>query len=237
MTKYNEYKMDQKDKKLCITKVPIFNHLSRDEMLEILQTSRQMTFSKGDIIYRAGDPLEHLYIVHKGRVKIYQLFESGKEQLLRILETGEFMGELALFTNKMLDSYAEALENVELCVIHRNDFQEIMQTHPSIPLKILNEFSLRLEETEYLVGQLSAKDVETRTASYLIKLYEKSGNSNIRLPMSKGDLASYLGTTNETLSRRLSSFQMKGWIDQEGHRRIKINDIKALKKVAQELEI
>lgn len=230
-----KHKMNKRDKQLCITKVPIFNHLARNEMMEILKRSRQMTFEKSDLIYHAGDPLEYLYIVHIGRVKIYQLFESGKEQLLRILETGEFMGELALFSEKVLDSYAEAIERTEICAIHKDDFQEIMQNHPTIPMKILSEFSNRLEETEYLVGQLSAKDVETRTASYLVKLFEAQESDQIQLPMSKGDLASYLGTTQETISRRLSSFQTKGWIAQKGHRHIKIIDIDSLKQVAKGL--
>src|SRR5690625_2229350 len=225
--------MREKDKRLCITKVPIFNHLERNEMMKILKTSRQLTFNKGEIIYSAGDLLEYLYIVHIGRVKIYQIFESGKEQLLRILETGEFMGELALFTEKVLDSYAEAIERTEICAIHKNDFQKMMKNHPTIPMKILSEFSNRLEETENLVGQLSAKDVETRTAHYLVELSENQKSSHIKLPMSKGDLASYLGTTQETISRRLSNFQMNGWIDQKGHRNIKIIDKQALESVPQ----
>src|SRR5690625_6615263 len=70
-------------KQMCISKVPIFNHLEPAEMREIMSKSRQMIFKKGEIIYHQGDPLEYLYIVHRGRVKIYHLFESGKEQLLR----------------------------------------------------------------------------------------------------------------------------------------------------------
>lgn len=228
------HQMGKKEKQLCISKVPIFNHLAHEEMVEILKLSRQMTFDKGELIYHEGDPLEYLYIVHIGRVKIYQLFESGKEQLLRILETGEFMGELALFTEKVLDSYAEAIEKTEICAIHKQDFQEIMQSHPMIPMKILSEFSSRLEETEYLVGQLSAKDVETRTASYLIKLSESQGSNRIKLPMSKGDLASYLGTTQETISRRLSNFQTNGWIDQKGHRDIQLLDVDSLREAAED---
>lgn len=235
MSSHCSHQMGKKEKQLCISKVPIFNHLEQGEMLEILKKSRQKTFEKGELIYQEGDPLEYLYIVHIGRVKIYQLYESGKEQLLRILETGEFMGELALFTEKVLDSYAEAIERTEICAIHKNDFQAIMKSHPTIPLKILGEFSNRLEETEYLVGQLSAKDVETRTASYLIKLAENQESVQIKLPMSKGDLASYLGTTQETISRRLSNFQTKGWIDQKGHRDIQIIDLTALKEIAKDI--
>lgn len=222
-------------KSMCISKVPIFNHLEPLEMLEILKKSKQRIFKKGEIIYREADPLEYLYIVHKGRVKIYKLFESGKEQLLRILEPGEFMGELALFTEKVMDSYAEAIEKSEICAIHRDDVQNIMKTHPTIPLKILSEFSERLDETEYLVGQLSAKDVETRTASYLVKLAEDNNSLTILLPMSKKDLASYLGTTQETISRRLSYFQTNGWIEQVGHRKINILNLEALTIAAEDL--
>src|SRR5690625_2243505 len=139
-------------------------------MLKIVDRSRHRHFKKGETIFGDGDPLEYLYIVHIGRVKIYQLFEDGKEQLLRILERGEFMGELALFTEKTLDSYAEALVKTEICAIHRNDMQQFMEHHPTIPLKILSEFSKRLEKTEALVGQLSYRDVETRLANYLVKL-------------------------------------------------------------------
>src|SRR5699024_11948461 len=98
-------------------------------MKEILKLSRQMTFSKGEIICHAGDPLEYLYIVHIGRVKIYQLFASGKEQLLRILEQGELMGELCLFTEKTLEHYAEAIERKEICTVHRREIQRLMQNH------------------------------------------------------------------------------------------------------------
>src|SRR5699024_6786314 len=136
---------------------------------------------------------------------------------------------------KVIDSYAEAIEDAEICAIHRNDIQDSMKDYPAIPLKILSEFSNRLEETEYLVGQLSSKDVETRTASYLVKLAEERNTLDIVLPMSKKDLASYLGTTQETISRRLSSFQTNGWIEQEGHRNIKLLNITALAEAAEDL--
>src|SRR5699024_4041375 len=162
-------------------------------MVKIVDLSMHKNFKKGETIYREGDPLEYLYIVHQGRVKIYQLFASGKEQLLRILEPGEFMGELALFTDKELDSYAEATEKTEICMVHRRDMQQLMLEYPSIAINILEQFSNRIDETEKLVGELSSKDVETRIAGYLLKLAKESGTRKIVLPMSKKDLASYLG--------------------------------------------
>ncbi|WP_246570148.1 Crp/Fnr family transcriptional regulator [Lentibacillus saliphilus] len=217
---------------LCVTKVPFFNHLETDDMLKIVKLSRHKHYSKGDIIHQAGDTLDYLHIVHKGRVKIYYLYESGKEQLIRILEPGEFMGELALFTQKVVDSYAEAMTTTDICTIHRHDIQNLMQDHPSIAMKILEQFSDRLDQTEKLVGQLSVKDAEARTAHYLVEQAMLQNRMALRLPMSKKELASHLGTTQETISRRLAQFQTNGWILQNGQRDIEIKNLPALKEAA-----
>lgn len=108
--------------------------------------------------------------------------------------------------------------------------QELMKSFPTIAIKILEQFSNRLDQTEKLVGELSAKDVEMRTATYLVELAEKKDNFEIVLPMSKNELASYLGTTRETISRRLSTFQTKGWIEQKGHRNVSILNMQALRE-------
>lgn len=68
----------------CVSLVPIFNHLENDQMDEIMATAQSVTYKKGEIIYHAGDQADSLYIVSKGKIKIYRLSESGKEQLVRI---------------------------------------------------------------------------------------------------------------------------------------------------------
>jgi CRP/FNR family transcriptional regulator len=80
----------------CISLVPIFNHLEKEQMDEIMAVTYSVSYKKGENIYCAGDKADSLYIVSKGKIKIYRLSESGKEQLLRILHPGDFTGELAL---------------------------------------------------------------------------------------------------------------------------------------------
>ncbi len=227
-------------KKLCIGMVPIFNHLQEDEMLEIAETSRSMTFQKGDTIFHAGDASEFLYIVHKGQVKIYRLSESGKEQLLRVLEPGDFLGEHSLFTNALLTSYAEAMKKTEICAIHKFDMERILLSKPAISLKILEVFSSRLNEAEKAIERFNSQDAEKRVASYLIELVnagDKKKPAEVTLPMSKKDLASYLGMTQETLSRRLSSFQDQGWVEQIGQRKLLIQDFEAIQGKSREGKI
>jgi CRP-like cAMP-binding protein len=226
-------------KKLCISLVPIFNHLQSEEMLEIAKTSRSMTFKKGETVFEAGESSDYLYIVHKGQVKVYRLSESGKEQLIRIMGQGDFMGELSLFTDESLTSYAEAMKQTEICAIHKSDLRQILLTKPAISMKILEVFSSRLDEAEKTIERFSSRDAEKRVASYIIDLANDTPQVSslqepfeVTLPMSKRDLASYIGMTQETLSRRLSSFQELGWIEQTGQRKLLIVDFQSIQETA-----
>ncbi len=214
--------------KSCISIVPIFNHLTMDEMNEIVQTTHSASHVKGQTIYSAGEPSDGLYIVHKGRVKIYRLAENGKEQLVRILNPGEFTGELSLFNEETHDAYAEAMEPVELCVMNRETFQQFLVKYPAISLKVLKEFSTRLAQTEKQAASIALEPTETRVALYLAELVEEMNHDEIDLPMSRKDLASHLGTTPETISRRLTEFEDAGWIRQLTQKKIKVLDLDSL---------
>lgn len=231
---------DTKANEMCVLNVPIFNQLSLQELEEIAKVSVQKSYRKKELIFRAGEPSEQLFIIHKGRVKIYRLSVTGKEQLIRILEAGDFMGELALFSQAESSCYAEALEETEVCLFYKKDIQELIVKYPSISLKLLEELSDRLNETEKLFEEVNVEDVEQRTASYLINLAANQGTRfssepiKITLPVSKQDLASYIGTSRETLSRKLSTFQRKGWIRQSGQRTITILKYNRLRNEAGE---
>ncbi|QBQ06802.1 Crp/Fnr family transcriptional regulator [Sporosarcina pasteurii] len=214
--------------KMCISIVPIFNHLTTAEMSEIVKTTNSVKHPRGHTIYRANEPSDGLYIVHKGRVKIYRLSDTGKEQLVRILEPGDFTGELSLFSESVHDAYAEAMEPVELCVMGRKDFQQFLLKYPAISLKVLTEFSTRLSKTEKQAASIALESTETRIAMYLADVVEETKSKRITLPMSRKDLASHLGTTPETVSRKLADFEEAGWIRQHTPSKIEILDLDSL---------
>ncbi|AQQ53484.1 Crp/Fnr family transcriptional regulator [Planococcus lenghuensis] len=212
----------------CVSLVPIFNHLRVYEMQEVAGTARPLSLKKGELLYRAGDTSDSLYIVHKGKVKIYRLAESGKEQLIRILQPGDFTGELALFQEGIHDDYAEVMEKSEICSIRRDSLQDLLLKYPQISLRILTEFSNRLDRAEHQATSFATEDAETRLALYLAQQADENESMQFRLPMSRKDLASFLGTTPETISRKLSLFEDEGWIEQHGQREIRIVDLDAL---------
>lgn len=215
--------------KSCVSMVPIFNHLEVDQMDEIMTTIKPGHYKKGEIVYRAGDKSDSLYIVSSGKIRIYRLSKSGKEQLVRILTAGDFTGELALFSESIHESYAEAMEETEVCMITRSDLQEFLIKFPSISLKILSEFSIRLEKSEKQATRVSTEKVETRIALFLAECIDSETQSMVFvLPMSKKDSASYLGTTPETISRKLTELEDAGYIKQKAHRKIKVLDLDGL---------
>jgi len=128
------------------------------------------------------------------------------------------------------------LEHTEICYINKAEIEKLILQLPNIALKILAEFTNRLEMAETLIEQLGLHDVEQRVAGILLQLaakVEKLENVplEISLSMSKRDLASLIGTTQETLSRKLSLFQDSGWIELKGQRHIIILDEDSLRQI------
>lgn len=216
----------QKNQNGCIESVPIFGSMNQDEMLEIAHIASSRTFEKGETIYSAGDEGGTLFVLYSGRIKISRFNVNGKEQVIRIVGPGEFIGELTLFSSLPLTDHAQALETSTVCVLQGAKLKELMAKYASIGFKILDELSRRLEKAENLIENISLSTVTQRVAQVLLELSKEK--NEILLNMTKGDLASQIGMTQETLSRKLATFQEDGLIELVGHKRIRIKNRQGL---------
>ena len=202
----------------CIEHVPIFASLSCEERMEIMEIASSRSFEKGETVYGAGDRGGTLFVLHTGRIKLYRLNASGKEQVLRLVEPGEFIGELSLFSSLPLTDHAQALEATTMCILQGERLKGLMAKYPSIAFKVMDELSRRLEKAENRIEDISLSSVTKRVAEALLEV--SGGKLDFLLPMTKGDLASQLGMTQETLSRKLAALQEEGLIQLKGHRRM-----------------
>lgn len=218
-----------RNEKNCIEIVPIFSNLTYEEMMEVARITTDKTYKKGEMIYMAGDKGEKLYVIHSGKVKITRITSSGKEQVIRVLGPGEFMGELSIFSPVPLTDNGEALSETIVCMIDGSKLKDLMMKHSAIAFKVMEELSKRLEKVENLIENISLQGVEKRLADTLIEMADENGEVNLK--MSKKDFASYIGMTQETLSRRLTIFQDMGFIKMVGHRKINILDVEALEEI------
>lgn len=222
--------------KLCIEQVPIFSYLNDEEKMDVSNVAQSKSYQKGEIIFSSGEPSENLYIIHKGKVKVSRLSISGKEQILRILEPGDFTGEISLFGHSPHKSSGEAIKQTEICLIRGQEIKSLVMRIPNLAIKILEAYTEKFEQTENLIEQLGLQDIVQRVAGFLLQLAEnkvvgENGEVDLTLSFSKRDLASIIGTTQETLSRKLANFQDEGWIKLIGQRRIIILDQNSLRQI------
>lgn len=208
----------------CVQLVPIFKELA-DEQLDTIETIVQHHhFPAGSTIFSADDPLDSLMILANGQVKVYQLAANGREQLLYLLQTGDIDGEAALFENQRRTSFGEALVPTDVCSIRRTDFQALIQQYPSISINVLNVFGRRLTQLERQTTSTATESVEARLVNYLTETAAALKTDAFKLPLKKKDLATFLGTTPESISRKLALFERQGLITQKTGKIIQIND-------------
>lgn len=216
----------------CVRNVPIFKGLNDDEICLIQQAVVSQIFRKGAFIFQEGEPSESLYIVHKGLVKVSKFSDDGKEQIIRLLFPGDFFGQYALLEKKQHYAHAEVLEESAVCLIHKEDFRAILERNPNIAMKYMMVLSERLQAADEWIGAISLMEVERRLAKALLSFYEKEQRQQFDLPVSKKDFASLIGTTPETLSRKLVSLQSLNVLTLKGRKGIELLAVDKLQEIA-----
>ena len=216
-----------------IATVPLFEGLPKVQHEELARIAVNSSYKKNQIIFSEGDEGAGFYAIISGRVKIYKLSPEGKEQILHIMGPGEIFGEVPVFTGQGYPAFAEANSQSLLLFFPRSEFIELLKKDPSLSLNMLAVLSWRLRKFAALVEDLSLKEVPGRLAAYLLYLSKRaSSETEFGLDISKGQLASILGTIPETLSRILGKMGRRGLISSRGSR-IRILDRTALEEIAE----
>lgn len=215
-----------------ISATPLFKGLPEDQLRQVEQIAVNKYFKKGESIFIEADNASGFFIIVDGRIKIYKISPEGKEQILHIFGPGEPFGEVPVFSGRQFPANAEAIANSHLLFFSRIAFIDLISKNPSLALNMLAVLSMRLREFTVQVENLSLKEVPGRLASYLIYLSrEQEKEDFVTLNISKGQLASLLGTIPETLSRIFAKMAAQNLIEVKG-RSIKLLNLSGLKELA-----
>jgi CRP/FNR family transcriptional regulator len=218
-----------KKKEDVIESTALFEGLSRGEIEAVATLIYEKRFGKGETIFFEGDEADGFYLVSSGQIKVFKMNPMGKEHILHIFGPGEPVGEVPVFSRQPFPATAEAIITSTTYFFPRRDFVALIEKNPSIALNMLAVLSRRLRQFATQIENLSLKEVPARLAGYLLYTAEEQGNNDsVRLPVSKGQLASLLGTIPETLSRIFARMSEDGLIRVEG-RSITIIDREGLR--------
>jgi CRP-like cAMP-binding protein len=216
-----------------ISQAPLFNGLSQEQLTQIRQIAIDKFYDKGETIFLESDDCNGFYIVVAGKVKIYKVSLDGKEQILHIFGPGNPFGEVPVFSGRKFPANAETLIKSHLLFIPRKAFVNLISEHPSLALNMLGILSMRLRQFTVQVENLSLKEVPARLAAYLTYLAdEQATGDSVSLTISKGQLASLLGTIPETLSRILAKMSKEDLIQVDA-RNIRLLNRNGLEELAQ----
>jgi len=216
-----------------IDNIPLFEGLSEDQKQDLTQISTKRFFRREQRIFSEGEEGNGLYVVLTGQVKIFKVSPAGKEQILHIFGSGNPFGEIAMFAGQSFPANAEAFADCRVLFIPRYGFIECVRKDPSLAFNMLAVLSRRLRKFAALIEDLSLKEVPGRLAAHLLYLSRKGGDTEeVSLEVSKGQLASLLGTIPETLSRILAKMSRQALIEVNGSK-IVLLDPDALEDLAE----
>ena len=211
--------------------VPLFAGLDDRQIERVRSILRVVEVNRRDVLFREGEPVEGIYVLLEGRIKLYRLAPDGREHILHVVRPGQTFAEAAVFMPGGYPAYAEALQRSRAVLLPKRKLLALLREEPDISLAIIVSLSRYLKQFADRIEDLSLKDVSARLARWFLQTAQEKGRDFWDLDITKAELASQLGTVGETLSRTLRKFREAGWVDVRG-RFVKILDRASLEAVA-----
>ncbi len=227
-----------KEKIQLLSMVDILEPLSEAGLQEFSRRVPDRHFERGQILYAPGDRSEALFILKRGRVRIYQATPDGWEFTLAVVESGTMFGEMALTAQRMREAYAEVTESSDICVLKSEDLEHIIRENPDVGLRMIRVLSERLRTCETRLEDVGVKEIPARLASLVLQLAESEGVMNAegpRIPThyTHRELATMIGSSRESVTRAFTKLQQVGAVELRS-RHIYVKDIEVLERTAKQ---
>lgn len=187
--------------------VDYFKALAEDDFTELVRHVHVRHYAAGQLVMLEGEVCEGLYIVRDGRVRIYKMSPSGKEQVLRIIPSGESFNDVPVFDGGPNPASADCLDESDVGILTKVDAEHLLRTRPGFGSAMLRVFARRLRQLTTIVEDLSFHSVRARLARALLETSE-GGASHL----TQRDLAELAGTAREVAGRELREMEREGAI-------------------------
>ncbi len=219
-----------------LREVDLFAGLTPAELKEISETLPMRTCQVGGLVMSPEDDDERLYVVKRGRVRLYRLTPDGKQLTLEILDKGRIVGRMSWLGQQLTDAYAEALEDTLICSFTPAELQRLIDRFPSVGVNIIRYLSDRLAVSEREREVMAFRSVEQRLAARLVELADRfgqpaDGGTEIDARLTQQELAEMIGTSRETLATTIASLRERGMLEMR-NQRVVVRDPDRLRDLA-----
>lgn len=209
---------------MILQQVELFQGLSTFELDALASSSTSRSFPKNTVVIHENDPADSLFLIESGRVKVYCSDKNGKEFIMNTQSEGDYFGELALLDDSSRSASVRTVEKSSFCIIYKDDFNRVLEEHPNIARKLIQNLAARVRKLTADVKSLALQDVYGRVANVLMDLAEERGDGTLFIPekLTQQDIADRVGASREMVARILKDLTIGDYIRFEG-RHIIIN--------------
>ncbi|MFC9915006.1 Crp/Fnr family transcriptional regulator [Streptomyces sp. NPDC059862] len=230
---------DDAERTWCLAEVDIFCDLSEREMAAIAEAAPMKTYNAGEILYSPAQPSEVLFILKRGRVRVFRVSADGRALTTAIITPGTIFGEMVLLGQHMYDNFAEALDDTVVCVMSRADVHKYLLSDARIAARITAILGRRLSDLEQRLSDSVFKTVAQRIATTLTTLTTAQPSASPLRPVGRHpqialtheQLAALAGTSRETCTKVLHDYADHGLL-RLARGRITVLDTERLKEAA-----
>ena len=221
-----------------LTSHSLFANCEPDELSDILLRGHHRSYKRDQEIMAQGDQGDSLFMVLAGLARVSMLAANGREIVLDYAEPGAVLGEIAFLDMGERTASVHAIEPVEALILSRSAFDEIVDRHPGMAMRLVRAMARRLRQSNQVIEADRAYTSGPRLARFLLRLLI-AGNDNqpdseghLKLALSQGELGNFAGMSREQINRQLSAWAESGVVTLKGGR-VTILDREALMDVAE----
>jgi CRP/FNR family transcriptional regulator, cyclic AMP receptor protein len=204
------------DKAAFLAQSDIFRHLTLAEIGTLEHITNIISCAAGRILYRPGEASSSLFLLKSGRVQLYHLSTDGRKLITATPEVGACFGEIPFIGQCQQNSFAETIEHSSLCVISKNDVEQLLDRYPTISRALLYIVGQHFVQLENQLINATFKDSQARVATLLLQLAQTHGNNDTPITISgfsHEELAERLGVYRETVTIALRELKDAGAIE------------------------
>ena len=209
--------------------------LNKEELLKIADCKTSYTIKKGEPIFEEGEITKGVFCVKEGICKLSKLSANGKDQIVKLVKSGELLGQRSMISDEPANLSAVALEDMEVCFIPKSEIMGFFNENNQFSMNVMKSICGDLKDADDHMVSMAQKSVKERLAETLLYLEESFGKNedgSLHIQLSREELAGIIGTATESCIRLLSEFNKNGMIDLVG-KKITILNKSKLKRLAE----
>ncbi|WP_216830956.1 Crp/Fnr family transcriptional regulator [Alkalihalobacterium elongatum] len=205
--------MTREAMKSLLKRVPLFKELTERELESVVDIAQLRDFNEHEMLFLQGEPLNRVFFIDKGQVKVYRTDVNGKEQIVSIFQSGEMFPHVGFFRSGAFPAHAEVMDAATIVVIPIVEFEQLLLKRPEVYMKLFRVLGEKIIDLQNRLDEQIFHNTYEQILLLFLRLSKKYGQQQedgyvkLNIQLTNQELANMIGTTRETVSRTLTKLK------------------------------